>query len=251
MKIVQRILLLLVIMVLLFPEVQQRTGWIASAPLKGVFRVDTFPALKKESWLKGDFQSRMAPAYNDRVGFRSDLIRLRNQVDFSLFRLANAERIVVGKRGYLMAEQYLDAVLGKDYVGETLIREKVKLFKKVGDALWKQKGKLLVLVFPPDKGTFYPEYIPDRYLSVKEPVTNYKMYRKELEAAGANFIDFNLDFMQRKEHSRYILYPKTGIHWSNYGAMLAADSLSRYIEAKTGAKLPGMITDSIVVTNAL
>lgn len=251
MKIVQKILLLLVILVLLFPEMQRSTGWIASAPLKGVFQVDSFPLLTNESWLKGDFQSGMAPAYNDRVGFRSDLIRLRNQVDFSLFRLANAERIVVGKRGYLLAEQYLDAVMGKDYVGEALISEKVKLLTEVGNALWQRKGKLLVLVFPPDKGTFYPESIPDRYLSGKKPVTNYSMYTRELEASGANFIDFNHDFLQRKEHSRYILYPKTGIHWSNYGALLAADSLSRYIEAKTGVKLPGMVTDSIVVTNEL
>ncbi|MBN1200104.1 MAG: hypothetical protein JXA23_12175 [Bacteroidales bacterium] len=251
MKAVRKILLLLVILVLLFPEVQRRSGLISSPPLKGVFQLNPFPIVTWNSWFSGEFQTEMPVAFNDRIGFRTDLVRLYNQMDFSLFRLAHAEKIVVGKEGYLLAQQYLDAALGTDYVGEALIREKVKLLKEVGNELWRQKRKLLVLVFPPDKGTYYPEYIPERYLSKKKPVTNYIQYRKELEAAGANFLDFNNDFLRRKPYSPYILYPKTGIHWSTYGALLAADSLSRYIESKTGAKLPLMVIDSLVVTDEL
>lgn len=244
-------MLLLLLLLLIFPEVQRRSGLISSPPLKGVFQVVSFPIFTWNSWFTGEFQNAMPAAYNDQVGFRNDFVRLYNQIDFSLFSLAHAEKIVVGKEGYLLAQQYLDAALGKDFVGEALIKEKVTLFRSVEDELWAQKRKLLVLVFPPDKGTFYPEYIPERYLTKKKPVTNYFQYRKELEASRANLIDFNNYFLQSKEISPYILYPKTGIHWSTYGALLAADSLSRYIEAKTGAKLPRMIIDSIVVTNEL
>jgi hypothetical protein len=48
-----------------------------------------------------------------------------------------------------------------------------------------------------------------------------------------------------KDTSRYVLYPKTGIHWSSYGAFLCADSLQRYISKKMNRSLPRMVVDSI------
>ncbi len=251
MKRVQIIILFLLLFILLCPVIQQSSGLITSAPLKGFFQLHPFPSLTSQSWISGDFQRDISVACNNRIGFRSDFVRVYNQVDFSLFSIPHAEKIIVGKKGYLLAEQYLDAKLGLDYVGESLIREKVKMFVTIQDELWRQKQQLLLLVFPPDKGTFYPEYIPDRYLSRNQPKTNYLTYRKELLEAGADFIDFNNYFLRLKDSSRYVLYPKTGIHWSTYGALLAADSLSGYIESRMMVKLPLMVVDSIVVTDEL
>ena len=190
-------------------------------------------------------------AFNDRIGFKNDFIRLYNQVDFSLFRMPHAEKIVVGNDGYLLAQQYIDAFLGLDFVGTSLIHEKANRFSLIQKQLWEKHRKLLVLVFPPDKGSFYPDAIPERYLRKRKKETNYLTYLDELRASEANFIDFNSYFLQLKDQSPYILYPKTGIHWSNYGAHLAADSLSRYIETKLNIQLPRTVIDSIVVTDVL
>jgi len=251
MKVFQRIILLLSLVILLAPLIQQSSGLISSSPLKGFFQLHDYPSLTAQSWFSGEFQRDISIACNDRIGFRSDFVRIFNQVDFSLFSLPHAEKIIVGKRGYLMAQQYLDATMGLDYVGEALIKEKVKMFVNIQDELWRQKRQLLVLVFPPDKGTFYPEFIPDRYLTNNQPETNYLAYREELKLNDANFIDFNDYFLKLKDSSQYVLYPKTGIHWSTYGALLAADSLSRFLESKMAIELPRMITDSMVVTDAL
>ncbi len=251
MKLVQKIILLLLLAILLCPLIQQSSGWISSAPLKGFFQLHPYPPLTWRSWFSSEFQDDIAVTINDRIGFRRDLVRLYNQVDFSLFRIPHAEKIVIGKEGYLLAQQYLDASMGLDYVGASLIREKVALFDKIQDGLWTQKRQLLVLVFPPDKGTFYPEFMPERYLRKIHKETNYLKYKDELQNSGANFIDFNNYFLKLKDTSRYVLYPKTGIHWSTYGALLAADSVSRYIEANLDVKLPHMIIDSIVVTDEL
>ncbi|NQV01235.1 MAG: hypothetical protein HQ542_01195 [Bacteroidia bacterium] len=251
MKCVKTSILIVLLAVLLAPSMQHLFGGISSAPLKGYFQINPYPSLTLGAWIKKKFQSESTIALNDRIGFKSNLVRLYNQVDFSLFHLPHAGKILVGKEGYLLAEQYLDAYLGLDYVGASLIREKVDKFSLIQTQLWEKHHQLLLLIFPPDKGTFYPEFIPERFLHKKRPETNYSRYKKELQKSGVNFIDFNSYFLMLKDSSNYVLYPKTGIHWSNYGAMLAGDSLSRYIGAKLDMRLPLLVIDSIVLTDEL
>ena len=52
-----------------------------------------------------------------------------------------------------------------------------------------------------------------------------------------------------KDHSIYPLYPKYGIHWSQYGAWLAADSMLRYVEKITDKDLADMILENIEISN--
>jgi hypothetical protein len=70
----------------------------------------------------------------------------------------------------------------------------------------------------------------------------------KLPEAGVNIIDFNRYWLLMKDTSRYLLYPKTGIHWSCYGAVLAADSVTRYLEKKLGTSIPHIVIDSIEVS---
>jgi hypothetical protein len=51
-----------------------------------------------------------------------------------------------------------------------------------------------------------------------------------------------------KRTSKYPLFAKTGVHWSSYGALLAADSLIRYLEVKLNKQLINIVVDSIIVS---
>jgi hypothetical protein len=64
-------------------------------------------------------------------------------------------------------------------------------------------------------------------------------------------IDYNSYFLKAKDTSRYLLYPKTGIHWSTYGMLHVADSLVRYIEKLRNIDLPEIVIDSIEVNTKL
>jgi hypothetical protein len=238
-------LLLLILALLIFPALQNRFTFISSAPLKGIFQLQERPLFSVSSWFSGTYQQQFQKYRDDQPGFRSELIRLFNQVDYSFFSQPHAAKIIVGKDGYLFGNQYIEAFLGTDFMGEKYIDEKISQVKYLQDFLWETKKILLLVIFTPDKGTFYQEMIPDHYLAKKQKENNYEQYAKKCLEAGINVIDFNSLFLQMKDTSKYILYPKTGVHWSTYGAVLAADSLTKYIDKKLGIRMPEMVIDSI------
>jgi hypothetical protein len=103
----------------------------------------------------------------------------------------------------------------------------------------------LLVILCPDKPTFYPEYIPARYRKNPNKLTNAGYFAKRCADKGINVIDFNPWFLAMKSRSPFPLIPKTGVHWSYYGAYLAADSMARYLREKTGYPVPRIILDSI------
>ena len=247
----KNLLLLIIIGLLLFPAVQKSTGVIKTKPLNGFFAASAKPAFSCSTWMKSGYQEQYRLHLEDSVGFKPDLVRLYNQVDFSLFSIPHASKIVIGKDDFLFAESYIQGYLGSDFVGRYYIENKVERLKFLQDFLWKERGILLLVAFAPGKGFYFPEYIPDRLLKRQKGATNYEYYVEECKKAGVNHIDFHRWLILMKDTSRYMLYPKTGIHWSSYGAFLCADSLRKYIEQKMDRKLPHLVLDSIeVVTEA-
>ncbi|MDP4281157.1 MAG: hypothetical protein Q8867_03315 [Bacteroidota bacterium] len=248
MKLTSKILFAFILLIMVLPSVQKKTHFIHSNSLNGVFESTPQPVFSRKTWLDGNFQDQLRKYVEDSAGFKSDFVRLYNQFDFSLFSIPHAEKIVAGKNGNLFGEQYIESYLGRNFVGKEFIDEKVALTKKLQDKLWNEKKILLLVIFTPDKGTFFPEDIPDHYLREKKDINNYSCYVKKYKEAGVNFIDFNKYWLMMKSTSRYPLYPTTGIHWSCYGAVLAADSLTRYLETKLGRPVPHIVIDKIEVS---
>jgi hypothetical protein len=244
---IKNILLLMLLFLLISGAIQKHYGIIHTRPLNGVFSSTTRPAVTCSTWMTGDYQEKYRLNLEDSVGFKPDLVRLYNQIDYSLFSTAHASKLVVGKNGYLFADTYIKGYTGVDFVGKHFINDKIKSLKFLQDYLWNKRGILVMVVFAPGKGFFYPEYIPDRYLKDRHEFTNYGYYLKRCKEEGINHIDFNQWLINLKDTSRYMLYPKTGIHWSLYGAYLCADSLRRYIERKLNRTLPHLVLDSLEV----
>ena len=233
------------------PAFQGRFDLFSSKPLTGVFESAVRPVFRFSGWWKGDYQENYRSWLEENIGFRTDLVRLFNQADFSLFAISHANKIIAGKENWLFGEQYIRAWTGDDFAGKSYIDRKVWQMKYVQDKLWKDKGIYLMVIFTPDKGNFYPEYIPKRFTVKKKSITNDSYFIKKYAEAGINFIDFSHWFIKMKDTSRFPLYPKLGIHWSSYGALLAADSLIRYLEARLNIKLAHIIIDSIEVSTVM
>ena len=234
--------------VFLLPALQKIVKPFSPKPLKGYFEPSYRPVLSLAGIKSGDYQEKMGRHLERSLGLREWLVRFCNQIDFSLFSLSHARQVVVGKEDYLFEEPYIDALLGHDFIGKELIDARVDQIRRVQDLLWERSRTLLVVVFPPDKGSFYPEKIPGRYLKKSGEITNYLWYKKRFEETKVNFIDFNDWFIRMKDTSQYLLYPKTGIHWSSYGAFLAFDSLTRYLGARMGKPLVEISYNDLQVT---
>lgn len=244
------ILIVNISLFLVVPFIVLFTGVNKNIPLKGDVVVNKNPDFTISGWTEGSFQTKFEKFINDNIGFRPWYVRVRNQIVFSLYGRLNAAYVIRGKENYLYEINYINAYNGDDFVGEDTIRHKTERIKLLQDSLQKM-GKSLIVCFAPGKGSFYSEYFPEEYVKPKTDKTNYKIYRKYFNESGVNYIDFNQWFLQMKDTSRYILYPRFGIHWSNYGMLLATDSLISYIEKLRNADLPDLKIKNFKITKKL
>lgn len=245
----KKIFFVIIILLLLLPEFQAQFQIFKTKPLKGVFENTEPPVFTAKSWLDQNFQVLFAKNFDDSIGIKSDLVRLYNQVDFSLFKKVNASKIICGRNDYLFPVHYLDASAGKNFAGFPEINNHVRELKKLQDLLWNKYKIFFLVILCPDKPTFYPEYIPTRYQSKIQKINNVKYIAQRCEQEGVNMIDFNSYFLSIKKKLPFPLIPKTGVHWSYYGAYFAGDSLSKYLRQKSGILVPRIVLDSITVSH--
>jgi len=226
---VKRFLLFFIAGMAIIPTIQKGFHPVYSRPLNGYLKPNPLPEFSIDSLFSGVYTFRLTKHYDQGIGFHNDLVRLYNQVDFTLFRIIHARKVVIGKENYLFEESYLTAFNGTDYKGDAIIDARVRQFSEAQQWLKNEKGILFLVLLLPDKGAYYPEKVPPRYARPAGNKTNYETYCSKLKEYGVNHIDFNAWFRSMKDTSRYPLYPKTGIHWSEYGAFLAFDSLVKYL----------------------
>jgi len=209
------------------------------------------PVLTDSSWFAGVYQQQKTERVKETIEFRNDFVRLFNQVDFSLFRIPHANGVIVGKEGYLYYVEGIFNITGRNVFDPSSYPTQVNEYKILQEYLMDHYGIPLLWVLAPDKAHFYPEYIPSRFLKNLKTPTKYTSYVHFLDEAQVPYLDFNNYFMLMKDTSRYQLYPKNGSHWSSYGAVIAFDSLSRYLQEVYKMKMPEWILDSMVTSQEL
>ncbi|HYQ56088.1 MAG TPA: hypothetical protein VEP89_01990 [Draconibacterium sp.] len=232
------------VFVLILPLIQAKVDLFHEEPLHGGVIIAQKPENSYAGWFSGEYQSDMEKFINDNIGFRPFLVRLHNQIQFSLFRQASAKGVVIGKDNYLFEQAYIDAYHGQYFKGRNEIVKKVEALKELQSEL-KNIGKILIVVLPPGKASYFPEYFPGKSRGKATDSTFYKAYSKLLPEYGVNCFDVNNWFLKMKETTQHILYPQYGIHWSEYGSAIAADSLIKQVEKISGRNLPNMTISNV------
>jgi hypothetical protein len=248
MKSTRHILFATLMLLLILPAVQQYTGLIHEKPLKGAIIVPEKPKLSLKSWFDASFQEKYDDFLEQGIGFRPTLIRINNQVSYTLFDTALANSVIIGKNKCLYEMNYIKAYEGIDFVGYQKINEQVSEARLLQETL-EREGKHFLILFAPGKASFFPEYIPEQYRTRNRKATNYEAYIKCCSDQGIHFIDYNSWFMSMKSTSKYPLYSRTGIHWSLYGVALAVDSLVKYMEKSASIDMVDFGWDNIEVTS--
>lgn len=240
MKDIKKIIFVVFLVLLFVPLVVKSLRLINERPLGGVYEKTEKPILNDSTWFSGGYQMQMEKYLNENVGLHNTFIRIYNQIQFSFFSNTTAEKIIIGKDNYLFENNYVFATTGIDYVGEGRIDTMVLKAVEAQNILNELNIKLL-FVFAPGKATYFKEYIPERYFNNgNSSVTNYAVISKMCNEKGINNIDFNSWFLELKGKTEYPLFPKAGIHWSNYGMYLCADSLIKKAEFDMGKDLPDL-----------
>ncbi|MBI9066751.1 MAG: hypothetical protein JEZ09_05620 [Salinivirgaceae bacterium] len=232
-------ILILFVIVISIPFLQMHTEIINLKPLKGAITKTKKPTFHFNNWLNIKYQDSVENYVKDHIGCYSLFIRIRNQISYSIFNEAKARDVVIGINNYLFEKNYIDAYNGDDFIGEDSIKARVKRIVSIDNYL-KSKNKTLIICFAAGKGSYYPDYFPDKDKKKATDRTNYKQYVKALSKTNVNLLDLNRWFLQMKDTSKFILFPKYSIHWSYYGEFLVTDSLVRYVEHLRNEDLPNI-----------
>jgi hypothetical protein len=241
-KVQKKILSWFLLVVLLLPLLNMKLKLIESGALEGAGLADNV-TFYRSKWWDGSYQIQKDKYFNDNIGFRPDLVRVINQLNFSLFDKLAAGGVVMDKDQYLYYTDYIEEYTGQSYAGDDQPRETLTKLKKIQDTL-ERLDKTIVLVYSPSKPYYFPEHVPGD--GIKEGIqTNFKTYFRIGDSLGVHQIDMNRWYASLKNKTRYPLFSKQGIHYTLYGATFAVDSIIRYIEFVRYIKMPHPVYDKI------
>ncbi len=116
MKRLEKILVVAVFIVLVLPSIQKEYPIFRVKKLDGDFVLAEKPVFNRTDWYNGSFQTAYDKYLEDHIGFRDFLVRLTNQIDYSLFRVPHAEGVLVGKNDQLFEYDYIREYVWDDFI---------------------------------------------------------------------------------------------------------------------------------------
>ncbi len=237
-------------MVLLLPAIQQLLQLHTSAPLAGDVRMAGRPSFSLQAWWDGNYQAAQNEYLNDNMGFRPELVRMNNELDMRLFRKVHARGVVIGRNGCLYEQGYIDEYTGLEYIQDSLLRKELIMLRMVQDTL-ERMGKTFVFVEAASKAYYYPELFPDNVRNRRaREVTTLTKHTHLCDSLGIHHINMNAWFTaMRHQTDKEPLFSYTGTHWSVYGALKAADSLSVYLSSVRHISIPAPRITSLHYTD--
>lgn len=239
-----------VIMLMLFlPVIQEVTRFFQLKPLEGEYKNPIKPTFNWGNWLNSTYTDSMEKYVQLHFGYSSLLTRIHNQYLFSVFNSSRNSSTVIGKKNEIFDYAHIQAYLGTDFVGESIVEEKLDRLEKINQVL-KLFNTEIIIVIAPSKPSFVPEYLPDKYKKTNQR-TNYDHYIDCLDKTNLGYVDFSKVFKEWKHNERFPLFPQCGVHWSEYGATLAADSMIKYIHDYFDISGPEMMIDTVITSSSL
>lgn len=210
--------------------------------LAGVTIDEPRPSLSLHGWFTREFQDQFSKWFNQSYGARSFLVRMGNQLNYSVFNksyMNKGNTVVIGHHGQLYEELYIN-----DYCNprrpmplslmETWVREIAEL-----QYLLARKGVVFLLLITPSKAAIYPEYIPS-YLCHAGPSStrDYDDFVPLLDKHHVNYVDGHVITQLATQIEKTPLFCQGGTHWNYLGAYYTVraliDELNGLLNRKAG-----------------
>ncbi len=239
-----RWLFYLALFLMMVPFLQSVLHLFGEKTLAGAYAEVKNPTFSTTTWFNSTFQEKKETYLRSSYGFRPSLLRLQYQLSYDLYAASRVRKILVGKEDYLFQTIYTNADKGLNYKGEAYIDSLVLKLKLVHKKL-QEEGKKLLVVIAPAKSHYYKEFLPDNCIAPPDAKTNYKSFIHKFKQDKIPFMDMNSLFLAMKDTTSYPLFPKTGIHYSTYGAALVVDSMVNYWERVFAKDLPDFYWDGV------
>ena len=227
--------------------VQQLLNMPKVRMLKGAFEKHEEPFFSDSTWFSTEFQNEFENYNNQNFGYRSEFVRLANQIKYVAFgEMANPKIREFGN-GNLIGAEYIDGYLGVKKTEYHEVKKRCIQLKRMS-AYLSEQGKACVVVIAPDKTSYFRD-VYKLPLDSEVDSNNYKIWTHFLDVYKVPYIDFRKVFLEAKDTTKYPLFTKPGIHWSTYGGQFAMDSIAGYINSTLQVNGPRMQVSSVRLSN--
>ncbi len=214
-----------ILIVLVIPGVFQILSFSSGKQLNGVANASYKEVtLSIDSFLSSNIQDVVSSNIKNNIGLRNVLIRINNQINYSVFNILNNGKIIALNNGKFIHQDYINSILGLDFLGYDSLYNFTKKISNIQQILEKD-GKVLLFVIAPNKAFIYKNSIPKNRWRLRKDSINYNVITKLFDKYKINYIDFNKYFNCVKDTSKYPLLCEYGIHWSGYYSTIVADSI--------------------------
>src|SRR6266404_829247 len=241
------------LLILWLPIIQLQFHLVTAGALIGVKEKDRtrFEPVTLSGLLNGTDQARFQKWFDQAFGFREYLIKLHNQLIYSLFHESPTaglgEGLILGKRREIYGIHDVEPLAAAPF-------EPAKL-DKIGDELFRlqlllqARGISFVVLITPNKANLYPENLPDqiraheRYAENK----NYELFAEALRNHSVHTVDGFSILRELKDRTAYPLFPQGGFHWNDFAAFHVLDALLRKLESLSGGRFTRLVLNGVHV----
>jgi hypothetical protein len=180
---------------------------------------------------------------SDHFGWRSLLIRTKNELDYRIF--GTSSRVYYGSDDVIYMRRWsderfpdLDAVL-RDPQRRGLLLQRMR--DRV--AMYRAAGIVPIVVIAPSKEVIYPEYLP-WYVAPYDTML-LRAFIVDLRAAGVTVIDAEQLLLDAKPQQP-LLFHKQDFHWNSLAAHLVADAVLAEVAQVIPAQRPWRVPYRVV-----
>ncbi len=196
-----------------------------------------FPQLTLDREGLVTFPGRFEQFFNDRFGFREQLVYLNSRLRVTLLRTSPIDKVVVGQNGWLF---YADErALSPDPLIPGLL-ELWRVALEAKQAWLAAQGIEYVYMVVPDKHTLYPEFLPLGRRPNGNP-TNLDLLLDYLKRTSTvRVLDVRTQLFAAKASAP--VYYQTDTHWNRFGAAVA----NHVLLSRLSGKLPAIGFDKFI-----
>jgi hypothetical protein len=177
------------------------------------------------------------------------LVRLTNQILYSVFRTSPDSRIMLGKENYLVETKYVTEYCHRSMAELVpLMRERATLLKELQD-YFTGLNKPFVYMITPSKVARVPEPLLDRVncpSRLRDRHSFIPAYVNLLKKTGVNVVDA-ASLTTELRSTGLTIFPKGGTHWTQLTAAYATNALIRAINAAAARSLLPTLTWSVIL----
>ena len=186
------------------------------------------PRFSLDGLLNGSFQAAYAQTVGTEMPLYAAAVRLRNQVQYTLFGAAAVPGMVVGRGPILFENAYADEYCGRSLASWHARSDSWAAQIREMQAIQERRGKAFLYVLTPSKVSQYPDILPAGYgcpASAADRAGVVPAWLATLRGLGVHVADTTAAMTAAHGAYPFRMYPPGGAHWNAVGAALSMQAV--------------------------